>query len=710
MLYLRALGTPSLEVGGSPARGAGGQRKPLALLSLLAVAGERGLSRDRLVSYLWPEGAADRAGHRLTQLLYSIRRDLRADALFPGTTDLRLNPELLDSDIARFAGALAHGDYVAAVAVYGGPFLDGFFLEDAPEFERWVEVERTRLARRQAESLEALALAAERAGEASAAAEWWRRRVDSEPSNGRVVVRCMDALAALGEGAEALRLGRAHELLMREEFEAPADPEVIAAVQRLRVERTTAETSGGTAHSAPDTAIAVLPFFNLTPGREGEYFSDGVTEELINALARVPGLQVAAASSSFAFKDKPLDARTIGAQLGVGSLVEGSVRMVGRRIRLTVQLVSTADGYQRWSDAYERTIDDVLALQEELARAVVTALPLPGRGAFSPAAGATTRDPEAYTLYLRGRYATLKRTDEGFGLGIEYFEQATERDRSYALAHAALAECWLLRGFSEYGLVPPLTAMPKARAAALQAQRLDPTLAEPHLWLGAVRLLFDWDLAGAEAAMRRALELAPKLAYAQAWYAIYLAVVRRFDDALHYARAAQAVEPLSLTMQLASARILYWSGRLNEALELLEAMRLAEPSHPVVVAWLARALALSGRPAEGAAVLNELPERARGRYVLSLEARLRVMLGEGARARALCEAAEADLGPGGTYLAATRLALDETERAVAVLEQLLSERSGLMVFSGLDSLLAGLRQDPRTASVLRRVGVPLEDP
>jgi DNA-binding SARP family transcriptional activator len=170
MLYLRALGTPSLEVGGSPARGAGGQRKPLALLSLLAVAGERGLSRDRLVAYLWPEGAADRAGHRLTQLLYSIRRDLRADALFPGTTDLRLNPELLDCDIARFADALAHGDYVAAVAVYGGPFLDGFFLDDAPEFERWVEVERTRLARRQAESLEALALAAERAGDASAAA------------------------------------------------------------------------------------------------------------------------------------------------------------------------------------------------------------------------------------------------------------------------------------------------------------------------------------------------------------------------------------------------------------------------------------------------------------------------------------------------------------------------------------------------------------
>jgi len=534
--------------------------------------------------------------------------------------------------------------------------------------------------------------------------------VDSEPSNGRVVVRCMDALAALGEAAEALRLARAHEVLLREELEAPADPEVIAAVQRLRAERTAAETPRGTARSAPDSAIAVLPFLNLTPGREGEYFSDGVTEELINALARVPGLRVAAASSSFAFKDKPVDARAIGERLGVGSLVEGSVRMVGRRIRLTVQLVSTADGYQRWSDTYQRTIDDVLALQEELARAVVTALPLPGRETFSPAAGATTRDPEAYTLYLRGRYAALKRTDEGFALGIEYLEQATERDPSYALAHAALAECWLLRGFPEYGGVPPLTAMPKARAAALQAQRLDPTLAEPHLWLGAVRLLFDWDLPGAEAAMRRALELGPRLAYARTWYAVYLAVVRRFGDALHYAREAQVLEPLSLTMQLVTARILYWSGRLDEALELLEAMRLAEPGHPGVTIWLARALALSGRPAEGVAVLNEIPERARGKYVLSLEARLRVMLGEGSHARALCEAAEAGSGPGGPYLAATRVALGETEWAVALLEQLLSGRSGLLVFCGLDGLLAELRQDPRTASVLRRVGVPLEDP
>jgi TolB-like protein len=708
MLYLRALGTPSLEVGGSPARGAGGQRKPLALLSLLAVAGERGLSRDRLVAYLWPEGAADRAGHRLTQLVYSIRRDLRTEALFLGTADLRLNPELLDSDIARFAVALAHGDYGAAVAVYGGPFLDGFFLDDAPEFERWVEVERTRLARRQAESLEALALAAERVGDASAAAEWWRRRVDSEPCNGRVVVRCMDALAALGEAGEAVRLARAHEIRMREELEAPAAPEVIAALQRLRSEQTVADGPGMDTRHASMSSIAVLPLLNLSPGREGGYFSDGVTEELINALARVPGLQVAAASSSFALKNRPVDARAMGQELGVGWLVEGSVRMVGRRIRLTVQLVSAKDGYQRWSDTYERTIDDVLALPEELARAILTALPLPGQGTLSPATGPTTRDPEAYTLYLRGRYAALKRTDQGFALGIEYLEQATERDPSYALAYAGLAECWVMRGFGEYGSLPALLAMPKARAAALEAQRLEPRLPEPHLWLGAVRLLFDWDLPGAEAAIRHAIELGPSQAYAQAWYAVHLAVLHRFGEALQYARRAQALEPLSLIMQLVTGRILYWSGQVDEAIDLLGAMRLAEPGHASVATWLARALAVAGRPAEAIGVLADLPERARGKYVLSVEARIRVLLGQDAEARTLCASVEDTVGAGATYLAAARAALGDTEQAVAVLEQLLAQRSGLLVFVGLDSLFEELRRDPRTAAILKRVGVPLE--
>jgi TolB-like protein/DNA-binding SARP family transcriptional activator/Flp pilus assembly protein TadD len=705
MLHLRALGTPSMEVGGGPARGAGAQRKPLALLSLLAVAGERGLSRDRIQVYLWPESAADRAAHRLTQLLYAIRRDLRADRLFQGSTDLRLDPELIGSDIATFSEALGRGDYTAAVAAYGGPFLDGFFLNDAPEFERWVEGERTRLARRHADALEALAISAEHAGDAAAAAEWWRRRVDCEPTNSRAVARCMEALATLGERAEALRLARAHQAVMQEELQAPADPLVLAAVERL-LARPASGPAPAPSPVAPATSIAVLPFQNLSPDRESEYFSDGLTEDLIDALARVPGLRVAARSSSFAFKGKPTEARELGERLAVGSLVEGSVRKVGRRIRLSVRLVSTADGYQRWSETYERTVEDVLALQEELAAAIVCALPLAVPVTPVSRTAAATRDAEAYTLYLRGRYAALKRTVEGFPLAVEYFEQATERDPTYALAHAGLAEAWALSGFAEYGQVPPAIAMPKARAAALAAQRLDPALPEPHIWLGVVRLLYDWDPAGAEAAMRRALELAPQSAYAHTWYAVYLAVMHRFAEAIAAAERAQAIEPLALTLQIVTARVHYWSGRPDRAREMLEAMRLAEPSHTTVVAWLARALALTGDADRGLRVLTDLAERARTPYVLGLEALLRASLGQHQQAGALCDTAEA-ASEGWTYVAAARVMLGQPDRAVAALERMFAARSGLLVFCGVDQLLLPLVRDPGASAVLRRLGLPM---
>jgi TolB-like protein/tetratricopeptide (TPR) repeat protein len=701
MLHLRALGTPSMEVDGSPARGAGAQRKPLALLSLLAVAGERGLSRERLQVYLWPESAADRAAHRLTQLLYVIRRDLRANRLFEGAVDLRLNSELIGSDVAGFTDALARRDYTAVVAAYGGPFLDGFFLDDAPEFDRWVEVERTRLARRHADALEALALAADHGGDALAAAEWWRRRVDSEPTNGRAVARCMEALAAVGERGEALRLALAHQAIMRDELQVEADPLVLQVLERLRRSRPPASFV-----AAPATCVAVLPFQNLSPDRESEYLSDGLSEDLIHALARVPGLRVVARSSSFAFKDRPTDARELGQRLGVGSLVEGSVRKVGRRIRLAVRLVSASDGYPRWSETYERTLDEVFALQEELVGAIVGALPLGGPVGRQPRPSASTRDPEAYTLYLRGRYAALKRTADGFGLAIEYLEQAVERDPTYALAHAGLAESWALSGFAEYGQTAPMLAMPRARHAAMEARRLDPFLAEPWIWLGVVKLLYDWDLPGAEAALRGAVELAPHSAYAHTWLAVYLSVVQRFDEAIAAAERAQVIEPLSLTLQLVTARVQYWRGRPDRAREILLALHLAEPSHPIVSGWLARALAATGDPEGATGVLADLPERARSAYVLGLEAVLRVSLGQYQEAGVLCEEAEAASGRG-SYVAAARLALGERDRALAMLERMVAERSGMLVFCGVDDLLQPLVRDPATRAVLQKVGVPL---
>ena len=223
-MRLLTLGGLSVE-GGEPIRkGAASQRKALALLALLGGAGRRGLSRDKLVAYLWPDSTTDHALHSLTQLLYSLRRDLAAESLFLGTTDLSLNPELLAVDVAEFTSALEAGDFTRAVGAYKGPFLDGFFLSGVPEFERWVEGERARLAQRYLGALESLAEAASRRGDAASAADWWRQAAQADPLNARIVIGCMTAMAEAGDRAGALRFSQAYEAALRAELGTEAGP------------------------------------------------------------------------------------------------------------------------------------------------------------------------------------------------------------------------------------------------------------------------------------------------------------------------------------------------------------------------------------------------------------------------------------------------------------------------------------------------------
>ena len=429
MLQLQVLGSPSVNRDGRPCGGAAGQRKSLALLALLAAGGRRGLSRDKIHAWLWPEISTDKATHRLAQLLYSLRRDLGTEELFLGSTDLRLNPTVLTTDLAEFTTALEVGDFARAVGAYGGPFLDGFYLNDAPEFEHSVEEERSRLAQRHAAALEALARDAAARGDVVAAAGWWRQLAQAEPLNARVAVCYMEALCTAGDRPSALRFAQAYETLLRQEFDTGPDPAVVAAAERLRQLPAGAPAVG--APAAP--AIAVLPFVNLTPGGENEYFSDGLTDELTNALARVTGLRVASRTSTYALQGKGLDARELADRLGVGALVEGSVRKVGNRFRLSARLVNAADGCQLWSETYERMLEDVFALVEELSRAIAGLLPLAAGPVRAPLVLRSTAVLDAYTLYLRGRYAAHKRTPEGLSLGIEYFEQAVELDPGYAL-------------------------------------------------------------------------------------------------------------------------------------------------------------------------------------------------------------------------------------------------------------------------------------
>lgn len=690
MLRLRAFGGLALEDERPDPAGTITQPKSLALLALLANAGERPISRDKVLAYLWPETEPAKAAHRLAQSLYALRHDLRVDSLFRASNDLRLNPRVIRSDLQDFTDALERGDLRRAVAIYQGPFLDGFYLGGAAEFERWVEAERGEYVRKYRSALEALGVADGQRGDANGSAEWWRRLADADPLNARTAVAYMEALSVAAGHAGALQFARDYAKRLRDEFDSDPDPAVMAAAERLR----NASSAGPIG-----PAIAVLPFLNLTPDRENEYFSDGMTEELAGALARVPGLRVVSRTSVFAFKGKDLDARQIAERLGVSILVEGSIRKIGNRIRLNAQLVNAVDGCDLWAESYERTMEHVFTLQEELSQAIVAALPLAQAGPASNLVRRPTAALDAYTLYLRGRYSAHKRTVEGFALAIEYFEQAVEKDPGFALAHAGIAECWALRGFLEFGDLPPYEAMPKAKAAALEALRLDPRLPEGHTWLGVIHFLFDWDWPAAEQELRRALQLQPEHAYAETWYAIFLAAMGRHEQALQRILHAQALEPFSLSIRLCVGRCHFFARRYEQALECIEGILRDEPGHLLTTIWAARTLSALGRFADALEMTRGVPPQAQTPYLRSCAAYALAGLGRADEARTLCARLrqELDAEPPFTFfiLAATHARLGDYDTALDTLVDCYRVRDGQLAFVLTQPSYDGLRGHPR---------------
>jgi TolB-like protein len=699
VLQLQTLG--SISVGGDSGLcgGSAAQRKSLALLAMLASAGSRGLSRDKIVARLWPEAPAEKAMHRLTQLLYSLRRDLAADALFLGSSELRLNPAIITTDIAELTAALEAGDFARAATAYAGPFLDGFFLNDSPDFEHWADEERARLAQRNAAALEALARDATLRGDVVAAAARWRELSQTEPLNSRVAICYMEALYASGDRPGALRFAKTYESLLREEFDVEPDAVVLAAAERIR--NPPAASSAIAVAIAP--AIAVLPFTNLTPNRADEYFGDGMTEELCIALSAVPGLRVASRASAHSLHSKGMSTREIGERLGVRALVEGSVRKVGNRIRLAVRLVNAADECQLWSEVYERTIDDVFAIQDELSRGIAAALPL-AAPAVTPAVRRPTNLTDAYTFFLRGRYSAHKRTVAGLALGIEYFEQAIEQDPTYALAYAGLAECWALRGFAEFGDLPPAHAVPRARAWALEALRHDPKLAQAHVWLGVTHFLYDRDWTAAELELRKAIHLDPGYAYAETWYAILLSALSRHDESLRRILHAEAVEPLSLQIRLCVARCYFFAHRYQQARATLEDLLKVEPGHFLTTIWIARTMCATCEYAEAIEVLSALPENER-RSPYARAALACAMAGESQieEAQALLVSLEPELAQGRALLGSVvnaMLLLSDRGRALDTVENAAKNHDPFLSFLGTDPGYDSMREEPRFRKVL----------
>jgi serine/threonine-protein kinase len=465
-------------------------------------------------------------------------------------------------------------------------------------------------------------------------------------------------------------------------------------------------------------AVAVLPFVNMSADPENEFFSDGMTEELINALTRVEGLRVASRTSAFAFKGRDMDVREIGRRLNVTAVLEGSVRRAGNRLRVTAQLINAADGYHLWSDTYDRQLADVFEVQDELSRSIVGTLrprltggrPASGSGTISgPLVVPATANLDAYTAYLKGRFFWNMRTLNGYRTGIEWFEAARAKDPSFALPYTGIADSWAMLGFDYFGGVSPGEGLPRARAAAQRALELDDSLAEAHSPLGVVAMLYDWNWAEAERRFRRALELKPDYVPALLWYSFLLTVIGRNDESLATVRHAAEVEPLAMMVHQSVARSLHYAGRYEEAVGHCQRLLDMDPSFVTGYETMTRPLCCLGRLGEAEALAREGVARS-GRWSLLLGALGHVLGAAGKRAEAEAILAELEEQSRTRYVpryhfAVVYYGMRDAEGALREAAAGLAERSGVAAWISVDPHLSWLWPDPRFQALVRPLGL-----
>jgi serine/threonine-protein kinase len=452
-------------------------------------------------------------------------------------------------------------------------------------------------------------------------------------------------------------------------------------------------------------SIAVLPFADMSSQKDQDYFCEGMAEEIINALAKVEGLRVAARTSSFQFKGKALDINKAGEVLKVRTVLEGSVRTSGNRLRVTAQLINVDDGYHLWSERYDRQMDDVFDIQDEITSEIVQAL----KGTLLPAEAAPqfshgTQDLEAYHFYLKGQYSRFTRYD--FVKAGEHFLKALKRDPSYAPAYVGMADIYNMRGF--WGYLPPQAARTEARAALDKALAIDDRLGEAYSALGYLKFLFHWDWDGAEKAFQRGIELDPAFVPAYTWYGYLLACVGRLSEAIEMSRRAQERDPLSPHAHAIASLVLLFASRSDEAVSNLEKFLEMQPNQIHALSVVSHAYSTGEMhekaiaAAERVVVLTE-----RGSWWLSTLGGAYARRGrlDDARQiiRELEERAERE------YIAPTNfsniyLGLANKEKTIFWLERAYEQRDPFLIHLRIP-LYDPIRSDPRFQDLMRRMNL-----
>lgn len=574
MIRVKLLGAAAVHSGEDGSRGLT-RRHPLALLALLATAPELMLSRGKLVGLLWPDVPESTARNRLTSCVYEVRSAVGADVLQSAGDDLRFNETMLPCDVCRFTESLAAGDHATAVELYSGPFLDGFQMDGSAEFEQRVDRERDRLRWSYQGALETLARRASEKGGHDEAIAWWRLRTADDPYDSRVAGELITALAATANRAEALRVARSHTQLLLDEFGAEPAADFRRIVDQLRAAPagSTSAGAGDGAATPPARSIAVLPFESLSGSADAAVFAAGLHEDLIMELSRFSAMTVISRRSVERYHDSQLPLHEIAAQLGVASILQGTVQTAGSRVRLGLRLTDAVTGASRWIERYDRTLspDNIFEIQGELAVRVAGTLKAELTPAERGGAGqGATSDMEAFRLYAQGRVLLDQRTGHDMTRAMHYFERAIERDPNYALAWAGIADALALLEFYDH---PHPPGSPDALHAATRAVELGPALGQVHASLG---ILQSVRRQGGTALthLRTAVDLAPGYAEAHAWLG-WLHLIRG-DPAAALQPACRAVEldPLAPAFRVYLAETWLANGEPDRA--LTEAIRARE--------------------------------------------------------------------------------------------------------------------------------------
>jgi serine/threonine-protein kinase len=458
--------------------------------------------------------------------------------------------------------------------------------------------------------------------------------------------------------------------------------------------------------TAPTPTIAVLPFENLSADAQDEFLADGITEEVMTALTRMRTVRVAARASSFAFKGKRADVKTVAGRLGVASIVDGTLRRAGNRIRVSAQLVDATTGFPIWSDRFDRETGDVFALQDDIANAIAQALNVKLFPANADHLRSVTAS--AHDAYLRGKFALNKRTEQDLVRAVSFFEEATREAPDYAPAHGGLADALLLLGI--YGARPPRDVMNAARAAAERALSIDPSLGEAHTTLGAVRALFDWDWKGSEDSFQRARTLSPTYPTALHWFAMHHALPRaRFADADDAIRRAESLDPLSVVIGASVGIVEHLSGNPAKAIHTLANVLQSHPGFSMAYYFLGSARRDIGDLAESEGAFRRAMDGA-GATPEMVAGMIQTLArkGEIDRARALqtelsAMAATRYVSP--ALEAQVHAALGETDAALAALERAVGLRDTELVFLGVRRAYDALRGTGRFENIRQQVGV-----